>query len=217
MEKNQAPETDYLPDTLTRDAREPWHDSELAPSECGPLPVDPILRSGPSSTIAEMARDFEVTIRTLRFYEERGLLHPRRAGAARYYSARDRLHLRMILKGKELGFTLTEIRDILLSREEPERPSGSRSRKQAEPADDRVTKADWGKGQGGTVEIDLAQIDLAKIDPTKLDLAMGLRPEQITAQIEHLDRQRRRIDEAILALREAHRRRCMVSASCAKM
>jgi|HubBroStandDraft_6_1064221.scaffolds.fasta_scaffold49759_3 DNA-binding transcriptional MerR regulator len=65
------------------------------------------------STIREMARDFQVSIRALRFYEDRGLLHPRRENTNRRYDARDRLHLKMILKGKQLGFTLSEIHDIL--------------------------------------------------------------------------------------------------------
>lgn len=64
------------------------------------------------STIREMARDFQVRIRALRFYEDRGLLHPRRESTDRQYDARDRLHLKMILKGKQLGFTLSEIHDI---------------------------------------------------------------------------------------------------------
>ena len=69
-------------------------------------------------TIREMARDFQVSIRTLRFYEDRGLLHPRREGINRRYNSRDRLHLKMILKGKSLGFTLSEIHDILAGREQ---------------------------------------------------------------------------------------------------
>ncbi|MGH6817409.1 MAG: MerR family transcriptional regulator, partial [Methylovirgula sp.] len=60
-----------------------------------------------------MAREFRVSLRALRFYEDRGLLHPRRNGTARLYSGRDRLHLQMILKAKQLGFTLAEIREIL--------------------------------------------------------------------------------------------------------
>ncbi|MFZ0730042.1 MAG: MerR family transcriptional regulator [Methylovirgula sp.] len=64
-------------------------------------------------TIGEMAREFQVSLRALRFYEDRGLLHPRRNGMARLYSGRDRLHLQMILKAKQLGFTLAEIREIL--------------------------------------------------------------------------------------------------------
>ncbi|HUB65180.1 MAG TPA: MerR family transcriptional regulator [Methylocella sp.] len=69
-------------------------------------------------SIREMARDFQVTSRALRFYEDRGLLRPRREGTNRPYDARDRLHLKMILKGKSLGFTLSEIADILSCRKE---------------------------------------------------------------------------------------------------
>jgi DNA-binding transcriptional MerR regulator len=64
-------------------------------------------------TIGEMARTHGVTLRTLRFYEDRNLLRPRRLGSARYYGAVDRSRLAMILKGKRLGFTLTEIADLI--------------------------------------------------------------------------------------------------------
>jgi DNA-binding transcriptional MerR regulator len=64
-------------------------------------------------TIGDMAREFRISLRTLRFYEDRALLHPRRRGMTRLYSGPDRLHLQMILKGKKLGFTLAEIREIL--------------------------------------------------------------------------------------------------------
>jgi DNA-binding transcriptional MerR regulator len=64
-------------------------------------------------TIGDMAREFRISLRALRFYEDRALLHPRRRGTTRLYSGRDRLHLQMILKGKKLGFTLAEIREIL--------------------------------------------------------------------------------------------------------
>jgi DNA-binding transcriptional MerR regulator len=66
-----------------------------------------------SYTIGDLAREFGVTLRTLRFYEDRGLLSPRREGLARIYDARDRDRLAVILKGKQLGFTLTEIRAML--------------------------------------------------------------------------------------------------------
>lgn len=69
-------------------------------------------------TIREMAREFQVTARALRFYEDRGMLRPRRDGCVRRYDDHDRLHLKMILKGKQLGFTLTEIHDILAGRRE---------------------------------------------------------------------------------------------------
>jgi len=64
-------------------------------------------------TIGDRAREFGVTLRTLRFYEDRGLLSPRRDGTARIYDLRDRDRLSVILKGKQLGFTLTEIRAML--------------------------------------------------------------------------------------------------------
>lgn len=64
-------------------------------------------------TIGDLAREFGVTLRTLRFYEDRGLLSPRRDGMSRIYDARDRDRLSVILKGKQLGFTLTEIRAML--------------------------------------------------------------------------------------------------------
>ena len=64
-------------------------------------------------TIGDLAREFGVTLRALRFYEDRGLLTPQREGTARIYDARDRARLSVILKGKHLGFTLTEIRAML--------------------------------------------------------------------------------------------------------
>src|SRR5579883_2673678 len=70
-------------------------------------------RRDDEATIGEMAREFAVSLRTLRFYEDRGLLQPRRHGASRFYGAADRNRLRIVLKGKQLGFTLTEIRALL--------------------------------------------------------------------------------------------------------
>ena len=72
-----------------------------------------IADNAKSYTIGDLAREFGVTLRTLRFYEDRGLLSPRREGTARIYDARDRDRLSVILKGKQLGFTLTEIRAML--------------------------------------------------------------------------------------------------------
>jgi DNA-binding transcriptional MerR regulator len=64
-------------------------------------------------TISQMSRTFAVSLRTLRFYEDRGLIKPRREGNARYYRPADRVRMEMILKGKKLGFTLTEIQDLI--------------------------------------------------------------------------------------------------------
>ena len=65
------------------------------------------------STIGEMASRFGVSLRTLRFYEDRKLLRPRREGNSRIYGAGDRMRLQMIIKGKQLGFTLTEISELI--------------------------------------------------------------------------------------------------------
>ena len=64
-------------------------------------------------TISQMSRLFGVSLRTLRFYEDRGLIKPRREGNARYYRGPDRVRMEMILKGKKLGFTLAEINDLI--------------------------------------------------------------------------------------------------------
>lgn len=65
------------------------------------------------STIRELAGEFGVSLRTLRFYESKGLLSPRRRGQSRYYSPADSNRLALILKGKRLGFTLREIRRMI--------------------------------------------------------------------------------------------------------
>jgi DNA-binding transcriptional MerR regulator len=64
-------------------------------------------------TISELAREFQVTPRALRFYEDKGLLSPTRDGLNRVYSARDRARLKLILQGKSVGFSLQDIREIL--------------------------------------------------------------------------------------------------------
>jgi DNA-binding transcriptional MerR regulator len=64
-------------------------------------------------TIGDLSREFGVTLRALRFYEDKGLLSPAREGLTRLYSAKDREHLKLILKGKRLGFTLVEISDMI--------------------------------------------------------------------------------------------------------
>jgi DNA-binding transcriptional MerR regulator len=69
-------------------------------------------------TIGDLAREFNITLRTLRFYEDRGLLAPRREGTTRLYDAKDRARLSVILKGKHLGFTLTEIRTMIAVEEQ---------------------------------------------------------------------------------------------------
>jgi DNA-binding transcriptional MerR regulator len=110
------------------------------------------------ATIGEMASEFGVSLRTLRFYEDRQLLRPRREGNTRLYGPAERLRLQMILKGKQLGFTLTEIADLIGTQD----------------ADD--------------------------------DFEGKLQPAQIVTQIDHLERQRREIEDAITRLRATHAR-----------
>lgn len=64
-------------------------------------------------SISELAREFGLTSRTLRFYEDRGLISPERRGRTRIYNRRDRARLKLILQGKRVGFALSEIGEML--------------------------------------------------------------------------------------------------------
>lgn len=68
--------------------------------------------------IGDLAKEFDVTLRTLRFYEDRGLISPRRSGATRLYSIDDRQRLKLILLAKRFGFTLIDIQEILHAHDE---------------------------------------------------------------------------------------------------
>ncbi len=73
-----------------------------------------LLRSTMSSTytISELAKEFDITTRTIRFYEDQGLLSPGREGTTRVFSGRDRVRLKLALRGKRLGFSIAEIREL---------------------------------------------------------------------------------------------------------
>jgi DNA-binding transcriptional MerR regulator len=74
-------------------------------------------------TITELAREFDITPRAIRFYEDQGLISPRREGAGgrtRVYIARDRTRLKLTLRGKRLGLTLSEIKDLVDMYESPQ-------------------------------------------------------------------------------------------------
>ena len=64
-------------------------------------------------TIRDLSKEFDVSARTLRFYEEKGLLEPARRGEQRLYSRRDRARLAYVLAGKTVGFSLEEVREML--------------------------------------------------------------------------------------------------------
>jgi DNA-binding transcriptional MerR regulator len=122
------------------------------------VPGAALAESRGETTIGEMAAEYNVSLRTLRFYEDRRLLRPRREGTMRLYSGADRLRLQMIIKGKQLGFTLTEIAELIGAQDSGE------------------------------------------------DFEEKLQPAQITTQIDHLERQRREIDDAIMRLKATHDR-----------
>jgi DNA-binding transcriptional MerR regulator len=64
-------------------------------------------------SISDLASEFALTPRAIRFYEDHGLLTPERRGSRRIYSQRDRVRLKLVLRGKRLGMSLTEIAEIL--------------------------------------------------------------------------------------------------------
>jgi len=63
-------------------------------------------------SISELSQEFDVTTRSIRFYEDQGLLKPRRRGQTRIFSTKDRVRLKLILRGKRMGFTLAETREL---------------------------------------------------------------------------------------------------------
>jgi DNA-binding transcriptional MerR regulator len=109
---------------------------------------------GKTYTIGDLAREFGVSLRTLRFYEDRGLLSPRRVGSTRLYDARDRERIILILKGKRLGFTLTEIRALL---EREQRGEGATMKLQLSPKqiDDQIEHLERQKSE---IETALAEL-----------------------------------------------------------
>ena len=73
-----------------------------------PFRSDPVTYS-----ISDLAREFALTTRAIRFYEDEGLLAPRRNGRSRIYAERERVRIKLILRGKRLGLSLSEIRELL--------------------------------------------------------------------------------------------------------
>ena len=76
----------------------------------------------PTYTITDLAREFDITARAIRFYEDHGLLNPKRegmGGRSRVYTARDRTRLKLTLRGKRLGLTLAEIKSLVDMYESP--------------------------------------------------------------------------------------------------
>ena len=99
-------------DDLTRADRIACVETAADPGHAPARPTVPAGRDG-TFTIADLAREFDVTHRTIRYYEDHGLLSPRRAGQTRVYSGTDRARLAWILRGKRVGFSLAEIAEML--------------------------------------------------------------------------------------------------------
>lgn len=78
-----------------------------------PAPATPAPAKDDLLTIREMCSQYDVTPRTLRFYESKELLTPIRRGTARFFTYRDRARLKLILRGKRFGFSLEDIRQLL--------------------------------------------------------------------------------------------------------
>ena len=64
-------------------------------------------------SISDLARELDITTRAIRFYEEQGMLAPERRGQERIYSAKDKVTLKLILRGKRIGFSLAECRELI--------------------------------------------------------------------------------------------------------
>ena len=85
------------------------------PSPAAPSPVAPrkgAERAGATYSISELAQEFALTTRAIRFYEDEGLLSPLRRGQTRVYGERERTRIKLILRGKRLGLALSEIREL---------------------------------------------------------------------------------------------------------
>ena len=82
-------------------------------SSTRPLPEGHGDSAGQFYSVTQLARDLGVTARTIRFYEDKDLISPRRAGNNRVYTLRDRARMILILRGKKLGFSLREIKEYL--------------------------------------------------------------------------------------------------------
>jgi len=86
-----------------------------------PIPMPAHHEPNPTATyaIGELAREFDLTTRAIRFYEDCGLINPQRSGRTRVYTARDRTRLKLTLRGKRLGLTLAEVKDLVDMYESP--------------------------------------------------------------------------------------------------
>lgn len=132
----------------------------------------------PTYTITELAREFDITPRTIRFYEDQGLLAPTREGPnghQRVYSQRDRTRLKLTLRGKRLGLTLSEIRELVDMYESPKDTAAQLSRFLAVLARHRKTL------EQQRADIEVALNEIAVHEAQCRQLLAGANDELITA------------------------------------
>lgn len=105
--------------------------------------------------ITDLAREFAVTTRTLRHYEEQGLLSPARQGVNRVFSPRDRVRLKLVLRAKRLGFTLQEIKELFDLYD-----LSQGARRELEPFLDKLeTRKAWLEQQREDIEVMLNELE----------------------------------------------------------
>jgi DNA-binding transcriptional MerR regulator len=126
----------------------------------------------PTYTITELAREFDITARAIRFYEDQGLLSPTREGAGgrnRVYTPRDRTRLRLTLRGKRLGLALSEIKSLVDMYESPKDTSAQMHRFLAVLAQHRETM----EQQREDIEVALAELASHEEECKRLLAAIG--------------------------------------------
>lgn len=129
--------------------------------------------SSSSFTIAQLTAEFDITPRAIRFYEDRGLISPRRNGNRRVYSPRDRVRLKLILRGKRLGLSLEEIREII-DMYDTEQDSGQAQRAQLDLLLDKIRKRRQTLlAQKQDIDVLLDFMDRVEVECTEALIALG--------------------------------------------
>jgi len=144
-----------------------------------PTPREIFMRQKTYS-IAALAEEFAISARALRFYEEKGLLTPFRQGLERLYTKQDRARLKLILRCKRWGFTLTEIRDLLEAQDE----TGQGETCQGETG--------AGAGRQLRLSLQLGREKLAALQKQRVDIESGI--AELQATMADLERQLRARD-----------------------
>ncbi len=120
-----------------------------------------------SFTITELAREFDITPRAIRFYEDHGILQPARVGPGglrRLYSARDRTRLKLTLRGKRLGLSLTQVRELIDMYESPKDAAAQAKRFLAVLTQHRAAL----EQQREDIEVTLAEIERHEVECRKI-------------------------------------------------